>query len=1605
MQGTSLTKQERECKLYDAFDKFTYIKGESLHTYYLRFTHLINDINIYKMEMEQFQVNTKFLNSLPPEWSKFMTDVKLVKDLHTSNFDQLHAYLEQHELHVNEVLIPQVAYPSLQAPTQVMNESPFVDSGFAVPVFSPEDDPIACLNKAMAFLTAVASSRFPTTNNQLRTSSNLRNQATIQDGRVTVQQVQGRQGQNYSGNTYKSNATSSRGNTTSGHARVVKCYNCQDPGIPASQTQTVIPHNVAFQTEDLDTYDSDCDDLSSAQAVLMANISNYGSDVISEVPNSETYLNDMDNQSVHALQDFEQSPVMDFTDNEISSDSNIIPYSQYLQETQQATVQDTNLQAQQDSMILSVIEQMSEQMINHVNNWEKANKEQNNESITAELERYKERVKTFEQRLNIDLSSREKMIDSQMDDMIREKLALKEQIDSLEQNLSKQIKEKESLFKTFTVFKNESKEKENKYMENEIDLEKKIKELDNIVYKVGQSAQTVHMLTKPQAFYDNTHKQALGYQNPFYLRKAQRIKPTLYDGAVISKTHVAMPVIDDEETLILEEESRSKMFEKAKDPEVIAKKISHKPIDYEKLNSLIEDFETRFSPQQELSAEQAFWFHTFNPTIEPSYSPPVIVDVPSELPKVSLVNASLKKLKFHLTQFDSVVKKRTTPSALEEGEWGFEHTKAVFNNEIIPFLKSLKDIFNVFDKDLLNEITEVFKDQFDSIKQTRVRHKEQCDSLINKLNLKSVENEDLKAQIQDKVFVITSLKNDLRKSKGKEIVENVVHIPSATTIAPGMFKLDLVPLPPRLLQNREVHINYLRNTQEQANILREIVEQAKAKQPLDGDLDLACKKLGVKCSTSNYGSNPSGNKKNDRISQTPSRNKKNKVEAQPRKVNKMNRVVKPVCDVDVKQSLSNANSDILCATCNTSMFDGVHDKCLLDLVQNGNNRCPDFTLLGNVFTSRVYYVEGLGHTLFSIGQFCDADLKVAFQKNTFFISNLEGVDLLSGSRNTNLYTISIDDMLKSSPICLLSKASKTKRWLWHRQLSHLNFDNGTEFVNQTLREWYENIGNSHQTSVARTPQQNGVVERRNRTLVEAARTMIIFSKAPLFLWAEAINTAYYTQNRSLIRLRYNKTPYELMQDKKPDLSFFHVFSSLCYPTNDHEDLGKFDAKADIGIFVGYMPAKKAFRIYNRRTWIITETIHVTFDELTAMASDQFSLGPGLQEVTPAISMWCYFDTFLTLVEPKNFKQEMTEPSWINAMQEEIHEFERLEVKTYESGGVLKNKARLVAQGFRQEEGIDFEESFAPVARIEAIRIFVANAAHKNMTIYQMDVNTAFLNDELKEEVYVSQPEGFVDQDNPSHVYIYEESFLKHAVWIRGKLIQLMHVKQSLSNANSNILCATCNKSMFDGVHDKCCPDCTLIGNDQIANYRYGDYQLGNVIILKALREWYENVGISHQTFVARTPQQNGVVERRNRTLVETARTMLIFSKALLFLWAEAINTACYTQNRSWIRLRYNKTSYELMQDKKPDLSFFHVFGSLCYPTNDHEDLDKFDAKADIGIFVGYAPAKKAFRIYNRRTRIITETIHVTFDELTAMASEQFCSGPRLHYMTPATSST
>nr|GEZ68594.1 retrovirus-related Pol polyprotein from transposon TNT 1-94 [Tanacetum cinerariifolium] len=502
---------------------------------------------------------------------------------------------------------------------------------------------------------------------------------------------------------------------------------------------------------------------------------------------------------------------------------------------------------------------------------------------------------------------------------------------------------------------------------------------------------------------------------------------------------------------------------------------------------------------------------------------------------------------------------------------------------------------------------------------------------------------------------------------------------------------------------------------------------------------------------------------------------------------------------------------------------------------------------GNILITRVYFVKGLGHNLFSVGQFCDSDLEVAFRRDACFVRNLEGVDLLKGDLSTNLYTINLHEMASASPICLMARASSTKSWLWHQRLSHLNFDTINDLARNDL--------------VA--------VERRNRTLVEAARRMLIFSRAPLFLWAEAIATACFTQNRSIIHRRFNKTPYELINGRKPDISFLHVFGALCYPKNDRKDIGKLCAKGDIGFFIGYSADSCTYRVYNRRTKKIIETMNVSFDELSAMAFEQRSSKPGLNSMTsghitttrtvlpaqepqvrqsstasttianialiptnssshakniPITSQdvdelnpnamaddntfvnpfanlstsvvassssqnvdssnmhtnqlrsdgdMCMYALTVSTMKPKNVKEAMTDPAWIDSMQEELLQFKRLDVwvlvpapdnispltlkwlfknKHDEEQTVIRNKSRLVVRGYRQEEGIDFEESFALVARMEAIRTFLAYAAHKSFSVFQMDVKTIFLHGSLKEDVYVCQPEGFIDADHPSHVY-------------------------------------------------------------------------------------------------------------------------------------------------------------------------------------------------------------------------------------------------------------
>ncbi|GJR08050.1 hypothetical protein Tco_0790702 [Tanacetum coccineum] len=809
------------------------------------------------MKLEQLQVNTKFLNTLPPEWSKFVTYVKLVREhIHTTNIDRLHAYLGQHEFHANEVRL----------------------------MHGRNSDPLA-LVVTHDYQSQQYSTNQPSTPLSITYPSNDYQSSVhhnVYSPQPSIPQLE------YA--------------PTGGRHMSKQCTKPKRKRDDSWFKDKVLLVQAQANADDLDTYESDCDELNTAKVALMANLSHYGLDVLATNSNSS---------------------------------------------------------AQKDALILSVIEQLKSQVINctKIN----LNNKSVNDTLTAKVERYKEQVNVLKEGQNVDLKSKDNVSDSCKQFV---------EIDHLKQTLSEHLKEKKSLMQTVTLLKNDFKKEESRNIDRETALEKKIKQLDNI--------------------------------------KAQQLEPKLYDGNIIKNT-CAIMIPDSEETLTLAEESRSKMLLKQQDLIVLEKKVNTTPVDYAVLNQLSQDFEKKFVPQTELSAEQAFWSQNSMNSSDPSPScRPTKVDVPKELPKFSMVNSNLKKLKHHLAGFDVVVKERTRATTITEGSWGFEHIKSCFRDEIIPFVKALKDIFNTFDQYLIDELTEVqnvfhqmeqaveqhsleskkfevkmnqvlnknkrlleqvinkdimnilvnsfvdnayvnvhecekchkletellnkkdfieketydklsrsyttlekhcislevdtqlnqeifqgdnsvsnqsapnfdqyfelnelkaqsqekdtvirklkekikslsrnmnedkakkdieeietinikldhrvsklctknehlkqtYKQLYDSIKPTRIRSKEQCDALIHQVKQKSVEISDLNASLQEKVLVITALKNELRKLKEKNLADNVV---TKNTTAPEMLKIDVEPITLRLLNNRTTHSDCLRHTQE-----------------------------------------------------------------------------------------------------------------------------------------------------------------------------------------------------------------------------------------------------------------------------------------------------------------------------------------------------------------------------------------------------------------------------------------------------------------------------------------------------------------------------------------------------------------------------------------------------------------------------------------------------------------------------------------------------------------------------------------------------------------------------------------------------------------------
>nr|GEX99426.1 retrovirus-related Pol polyprotein from transposon TNT 1-94 [Tanacetum cinerariifolium] len=1297
----------RECKLYDEFDRFAYKKGESLRGFYLRFSLLLNDMNIYNMKFEQFQMNMKFLNTLPPEWSKFVTDVKLYASQAQSTTPLSITYPSndfQSSVHHN------VYNPSSSIPQVEYAPSAHQQSNFS----QPDTGLVGRQNSLGAGMSTQYTSGPSGTNSGKQRVIVCYNYKG--EGHMSKQYTKPKRKRDEVWFKDKVLLVQAQVNGQVLHEEELEFL--ADPGIAETQsTQYVIPNNAAYQANDLDAYDSDCDEINSTKIALMANLSHYGFNNLAGVHNPDNVTDNVIDQDVQEMMISVQSNIMNHSETKITSDSNIIPYSQYMNESQYATVQNLSTPAQQDDLILSVIEQIKTQVVNCT----KINQDNKNvnEILTAELERYKDHktnaivIRDSEKTLMLEDESHSKMLQKQKDLMMCEKKVntTPNYVNSEEPNLSSR-----------TTIVEVPKELPKVSMVNS-SLKKLKFHLASFDVAVEQ-----HCVKKNK--FQNKTKEVLK-ENERLLEQA--LSTDIVNIVVNANVNYACKTVNECEQYVTIETELQRDYIKKESYDKLFKQyttLEKHCISLEVDNQLEQEIFQRnnsFSQQSALSFDQLFEINDLKARSQE---------------KVTII----MKLKERIKSLSGNVKEEKIKRELEE----IETINIELDHRVTKLVAKNK------------HLKQTSKKLYDSIKSSHVRSKEQYDDLIKQVNIKSAENSNLNASLQEKVFVITALKDTLSKLKEKAVVNKAVTL---HPIDPELLKINVAPLAPKLQNNRTAHYDYLKHTQENERLIntlntsldyacnytkriQELLIILNQTYPCINDLGTklmavtpinknnkirvtehitssgttpiktpsatnvvsnkhVLSSTGVTLPTSASGSQPQGNTKKDRIQQTQSKAKKNKLEDHPRNVrpslhNKKN-VVNTKAISSVQNFKLNVNSDLKCATC-----------------------CPNCSLVFGLRMLQAYDRRSLS----------SHQLRIEILGIVKFEN--DHVAKIMGYGDYKIRNVTISRRL----------------WL---PLVIPKIDPSYDFV----------------------------MERHH--------------------------TSFYIINYLIYH-------------------FLHVFGALCYPTNDSENLGKLQPKADIRIFIGYAPIKKAFWIYNRRTRRIVETIHVDFDELTEMASKLRSSGPALNEMTPATissglmqkpsSLTPYvppsrndwdllfqllFNELLsplpsvdpqapevispiadvippvqaestgspssTAVDqdaPSPSKSQTTPETQSSVIpqevKEDIHDIKvahmgndplfgvQIPEVTYDkssstkqckkssmslndlrrTGGILKNKARLVARGYRQKEGIDFEESFAPVARLEAIRIFLAYAAHKNMVVYQMDVKTAFLNGNLRE---------------------------------------------------------------------------------------------------------------------------------------------------------------------------------------------------------------------------------------------------------------------------------
>nr|GEU41554.1 retrovirus-related Pol polyprotein from transposon TNT 1-94 [Tanacetum cinerariifolium] len=608
------------------------------------------------------------------------------------------------------------------------------------------------------------------------------------------------------------------------------------------------------------------------------------------------------------------------------------------------------------------------------------------------------------------------------------------------------------------------------------------------------------------------------------------------------------------------------------------------------------------------------------------------------------------------------------------------------------------------------------------------------------------EIQDLKAQLQDKGIAISELKKLIEKMKGKYVdtkfeKSSVIRQPNAIKSQrpsilgkPAIFSDSLEkkdctksksvtknnvsndfskPFTTQILPPNNKSI--LKNTNVIAPGMHKFhTETIQTRTPqLPHDIRKTNKRVsfstGVIPSTSVSRPQLNSNQLDDRVMPTNSQGKKKEVEDHHRNFKFLNNKTSvTACNDSLNAKTSNVN--FVCVTYRKCVLNDNHDMCVLHYI-NGVNSRTKMPMVVPISTKEPKQIVNQSVAT-PIRRTVASESTNQKPRHTTRRLYEHGNDLLTGSWGTDLYSITLQDTSSPNQICLMAKATSSQAWLWHRRLSHLNFDtinllskndiviglpnlkfikdhlcsscelgkakrksfhtkttpsskrrlqllhmdlcgpmrvesiNGkkyvlaivddysrytwthflrtvrtdkdTEFLNKTIHAYFAKEGIKHQTSVARTPKQNGIVKRQNRTLVEAARTMLSAAKVPLYFLAEAISTTCFTYNRSLVIPRHEKTPYHIINGRKPSVKFFYIFGSLCYIVRDGENLDKMKEKGDACIFVGYSTQSRAYMVFKKRTRIIVETIHINFDELPQMASDHVSSDPVPQCPTTAL---------------------------------------------------------------------------------------------------------------------------------------------------------------------------------------------------------------------------------------------------------------------------------------------------------------------------------------------------------------------------------------------------